>query len=337
MPSDPRVNRALEVLAQPIEQYRTAVAATLEEVRGHLLAGRADANARAERLKEQLGVFAAGRIDTTRLATLLGNRDALDANSLLRLERASDALRNLVSRGRDLFHVEVRPEEGLAACVSAQLATIGRAFAAARIANAAHNGAASGLDEPRALASFPFGEWTAAERKLAPALVVTVAGTDLTAGALAPFLDGALKILLIVDGPCAPAPLVRLVTPSVLVIQAHDLKELEMMATWPATAVAAVVPDTAARFVHDPSAGSEPWQRMSVQLPRDARVTRIGGLTPAQQTEELRQLESLSVRPPAPVAVAVASPVSAPAGADPVDRLAAWLLQQAQITPSAGE
>ncbi|HVL68322.1 MAG TPA: hypothetical protein VM364_13750 [Vicinamibacterales bacterium] len=332
MPSDPRVTRALEVLAAPIEQYRTAVATTLEEVRGHLAAGRSDADARSRRLGEQLGAFAAGRIDTGRLAALLGDRDALDISAQQRLERASDTLRNVFSRGMELFHVAVRPGGDPAACIGAQLATVGRAFAAARVAAAARNGASSGLDEDFALIAFPFAEWNGAERKLAPPLVVTVAGADLAAGALAPFLDGMQKLLLIVEGPSAPAPLVRLVTPSVLVIQAHDFKDLELLGHWPATAVGALVGETAARFVHDPSAGADGWQRLTLHSRGDDRIGRVGGLTAAQQREELRVLEMLAAKPAAPV---VPSDPQAVEAVDPVDRLAAWLLRQANLTGSA--
>jgi len=328
MPSDPRVTRAFELLAKPIEQYRTAVATTLEEVRGHLAAGRSDRQAHAERLQSQLGAFGAGRIDTTRLSTLLGNREALDVPSLQRLERASDTLRNIVSRGSELLHLTILRGDDMALCVSARLALIGRAFAAARIAAAAHNRAESGLDEAVALSTFPFAEWSASERRLAPPLVISVEGADLVAGGLAPFLDGMQKFLLIVDGPCAPAPLVRLITPGVLVIQGYDVPDFEAVTTWPATAVAALVPETAVRFTHDPAAGSRPWQRLSVHMPPDGRLARIGGLTAAQQSEELRQLEWLTVPPPAPV---VAAPVVEASTADPVDRLASWLLQQAQI------
>lgn len=335
MPSDPRLGRAFELLAPWMEQYRTAVAATLEEVRGHLTTGRSGAAARAERLRDQLGVFAAGRIDTSRLATVLGTRDALDPVALKRLEHASLTLRNIVSRGNDLFAVAV-PEGGdLALSVSNALATIGRAFAAARIGAAARSGASSGLDEGRALNAFPFAEWTTAERRLAPPLVVRVAGADLAVGALAPLLDGAQKLLLIVDGPCAPAPLVRLITPGVLVIQGHDVNELSLLSVWPATAIAALMPETATRFTHDPAAGAAPWQRLSVVGSPEARMARIGGLTSAQQVEEVRQLTALATPPPA-AAVAPTAATPASAEADAVDRLAAWLLQQAQLSPSSG-
>lgn len=331
MPSDPRVTRLLELVAEPIEQYRSSVAATLEEVRGYLAAGRSDAQARAERLQEQLGVFGGSRIDVSRMSALLGNDAALDASALRRLEQASAALRSVMDRGGSLFHVDVPPGADAAACVKRQLAAIGRGFAAARIAGAARNNAASGLDEASALEAFPYGDWNAAERRLAPPLVVSVNGTDLVAGALAPFIDGTQKILIVVDGPCAPAPLARLITPGVLVLQAHDVKDLEVVANWPAAAVGALVPIWAARFTHDPAAGPESWQRMTVHLSRDWRIKRIGGLTSAQQHEELAQLQALASQPAPPVAATTPVPATS-ADVDPADRLAAWLLQQANLT-----
>jgi len=328
MPSDPRVSRALASLAIPIGQYRTAVATTLEEIRGYLTAGRSDAEARAERLRDQLGPFAGGRIDAARLASILGEGPSLDAPALRRLERAAEALRSIFTAGDDLFHVDVPLEGGLVQRVSSHLATIGRAFAAARIAAAARRGAASGLDEDVALHAFPFGEWSPAERNIAPPVVVTVDGIDLTAAALAPYLDGVQKIVLIVDGDCAPAPLVRLITPSALVIQACDAAELDMLSDWPGMAVGALVPESAARFVHDPAAGSEPWQRLKIQIPSEARIARVNGLTAAQQKEELHQLQMLASPPRA----AAATDAPAGAAAEPADRLAAWLLQQAGLT-----
>jgi hypothetical protein len=337
MPSDPRVARALEVLARPLEQYRSALAATLEEVRGHLASGRSDAAARAERLRDQLGPFAGGRIDAARLAALLGQRDALDASALQRLERAFATLQQLVAPGADLFHVEVIPGGDVHACVSAQLARIGRAFSAARVAAAARSGGAvPGLDEEAALDRFPFAQWSGAERRLAPPLVVTVRGEDLVAGALAPFLDGAAKLLLIVEGPCAPAALVRLIAPSVLVVQAHALEELDLLGPWPGAAVGALVAPPAVRFVHDPSGGPAVWQRLTVHGAADLRPGRIGGFTAAQQQDELNQLHALAAPPPAaPLPASAGTPAPAPAAApDPADRLAAWLLQQANVAPA---
>jgi hypothetical protein len=339
MPSETCVMRALEVVLAPAAQYRSAVVATLDDVRGHLDAGRSDANARAEWLQRQLGPFAAGRIDAARLTGLVNRRELLTPATVRRLERASDALCSVLAAGDQLFHAHVSPGGDLRRAVAEQLGHIGRAFAAARIASAARTGAACALDEEIALATFPFSEWSAAERKLAPPLVVTVTGADLNAGVLAPFLDGAQKIFLVVSGPCAPAPLVRLVTPSIFVQQVHSVDELSALATWPGTAAAALVPESAVRFTHDPSAGPELWQRLSVHPARDARLSRIGGFSIAQQLDELRQLESLAARPaPPPSASTVAAPsVSMTATADSADRLAAWLLQQANLAAVASE
>jgi hypothetical protein len=332
MPSDPRVTRALALFTAAVEQYRSALATTLEEIRGQLEAGRSDEDGRARRLQAQFGTFGGGRIDAARLSLVLGDRQVLEAAALRRLERASDVLRNLLSRGDGLFHVEVGPGGDLAACVRRHLGQVGRAFAAARIARSAQAGAPSGLDEVKAVESFPFSEWSGAERKLAPPLIVSLAGTDLVAGALAPFLDGAQKILLLVDGFCAPAPLVRLVTPGVMVVQGHELTDLTGLVPWAGTGVGALVPIWAARFAHDPSAGRQPWQRLSVQVSREWRIKRIGGFSPEQQLDELQQLELLAAAPAAAAAMpaAAAAPASV-AAVDPAERLATWLLQHANL------
>ena len=331
MPSDPRVIEALRLLQPAIARYRQAVAATLEDVRGDVAASRLDAQGRLNGMKAQLGAFASGRIDVERLASLVGDRARVDATAAARLQAAYDTLTEIADRGDDLFIVEVPAHLG--AAVAAQLAEIGRAFAAARvIAMARGSAAALPMDEAHALSRFPFAEWIQAERRLAPPLVVITHGRDLNAGMLTPYIDGGLKIVLLVDGPCAPAPLVRSITPNVFVMQAHDVKELASLAEWPGPAIGALVPPTGARFVHDPSAGPELWQRLTIGRGRDGRLARLGGLSAAQQNEELLQLEALAT-PPVAVAAPVAE-VTAPAGAagpDPAARLAAWLLQQANL------
>lgn len=332
MPSDPRVTRALTSLAVPIAQYRAAVTATLEEIRGYVAAGRSNADARAERLRGQLGPFAGGRVDPGRLARLLGDGGGVDEVSLGRLERAADTLRSLGAGSDSLFFAAVPAGGRLPECAAGLLATIGRAFAAARVAAAARGGRpAEGLDEELALYSFPFAEWTTAERRLAAPIVVTVDGADLNAGALAPLLDGGQKILLIVDGPCAPAPLARLITPGVFVMQAHDSKELDRLGDWPGAGIGALVPASCARFVHDPAAGHDSWQRLTVEMPAGAQIGRINGLSAAQQKDELHHLLTLA----APPQTAAAAPDAAQArpAAEPADRLASWLLQQAGLAP----
>jgi hypothetical protein len=334
MPSDSRVARALDAFAPFVERYRGAVASTLEDVRGHLARGRSDTDERARRLGEQLGPFAGGRIDAGRLAAVLADPHALDASALERLERVSAVLADLVSDGTALFTLAVQPGGDLAAGVSTRLASIGRAFAAARIAAAAcRGGQSSGLDEARALEAFPFGAWTAAERRLAPPLVVTVQGTDFTPAGLATFLDGAQKLVLIVEGPAAPAALVRLITPGVLVVQAHDPADLDPVGRWAGAAVAALVEPPAPRFVHDPAGGADPWQRLAPQELLDVPLAPVGPFSIAQQAEELRQLQALAARPPlrADAPAVEHAPVASVDGSEPVERLAAWLVQHAIV------
>ena len=334
MRSDLRVSRSLAALSGPIASYRTAVATTMEELRGLLAARSIDANARAERLKHQLGPFGGARVRADRLAAILGDGPLLDPAALHRMERALETLQSIARDGDALFTADVPPGSSTGAIAAAQLGRAGRAFAAARIAATAQRGAASGLDEDAALDLFPFGEWNAAQRSLAPPLVITVAGADLNAGALASFLDGAQKIVLIATGDCAPAPLVRLITPSVFVAQVYEPEDLDRFAAWPGPAVAALVPRTCARIVHDPSRGNAFWQRLAIEVPPERRVSRLGGLTAGQQNEELHHLIALASGPEA--MAQAREDTSVPRAAEPADRLAAWLLQQAGLGPGPG-
>lgn len=335
MPSDARVLRVLDLLREPIERFRSSITATLEEVRGALAASRSGAEQHVEQLRSQFGPFAATRVDLTRLAAVLqGGRD-VDVPSRDRLAAAYETLQDIAARGRALHCVEVASGTAVEVAVSAQLAAIGRAFGAARVAAAARGlPMVSGMSDGQALARFPFAAWNSAERRIAPPMVVSVHGGDLNVAALARFLDGGLKILLIVDGPCAPAPLVRLITPNVFVQQAHEVEELEALDQWPGAAICALMPPTSGRFVHDPAGGPELWQRLTVGQARSGRLARIGELSATQQEEEILQLEALAARPtPLPVPVAA---VASDEGADPADRLAAWLLRQANLAGVEG-
>ena len=68
---------------------------------------------------------------------------------------------------------------------------------------------------------------------------------------------------------------------------------------------------------------------MVTSLPETTPRKPVGGVSVSQQSEELMQLKSLAgqtaVKP-------AAEPVTAPAASsDPVDKLAAWLLNQADL------
>lgn len=323
MPSDPRVAAAFELLAPAIDTYRSAVAATLEDVRALLATARGDSTARAERMKQQLGAFAEGRVDSGRLAGMLGERGTLGAATVVQLGRASQALLDALEQD---LHVTIDRGGDLALAIDRKLASVGRAFAAARIASAARSRIAVHERDQAALDAFPFRRWNGAERRMAPPLVFSVHASDLNDSALIPFVDGSLKLLLIVDGDGAPAPLVRLITPGVLVIQAHSPEDLKTIAVSGGPAVAAWMPRTAARFTHDPAGGPDLWRRMTVHLPAETHLVRVEGRSAAQQRQELLQLEALAAVP--------RNSSTSKAALPSVEHLTAWLLKNSTADPA---
>ena len=83
MPSDERINQALEALAGAKESFTSSVAISAEEVRG-ILEREKGANENPQvRLAHELGPFAAGRIDLERLAPHVAANDKLDGSSQL--------------------------------------------------------------------------------------------------------------------------------------------------------------------------------------------------------------------------------------------------------------
>lgn len=86
-------------------------------------------------------------------------------------------------------------------------------------------------------------------------------------------------------------------------------------------------------FLHDPAAGREPWQRLTVrtlgELPRRA----VGGTSTWQMAEDRNLLADLGRTP---FAIPADHGVSAPAmgAGDAVDRVAAWLLGQSGLQGS---
>jgi hypothetical protein len=294
-------------LARAREGFRSALAATAEQVRGFLAAARG-----GDGSGDALGRFAAGRIDASRFDALFSRGRSADAAALAAAAAAQATLVEVAGLGDALFEAEAPPGASLRDVVAGALAEVGRAFGAARAFDLARGGRAA---PPGPL---PFDRWSHAERLLAPPLAVRVTGAGLRAEGLAEFLDGAQKIVLDVRGPCPLAPLVRLVTPGVFVLQTADGAGLDRFGAWEGPGVAAVVPEGVARFAHDPAAGSHPWERVTIGFLPEARAG--AGRSRSEQAEERRQLEALAARP-----FAEPAPFAAPAG-DPADRLAAWLL-----------
>ncbi|UCC81576.1 MAG: hypothetical protein JSW46_11200 [Gemmatimonadota bacterium] len=332
--SDPRVEKALSALAGPIELYRSAVVTTVEEVRGYLATHRSEDEASDGGVAAGLGVFAAGRIDFERFANLTTSATLEgDPDTLGKVEKAYDILRGISSGGEDAFCVRVKPGGRLREAVADRLAEIGRGFAAARLAGMARAGSLNSKNEDKLLAPLGFERWNQAERRLAPPLVVELEGAGLHAGDLAEFLDGNIKIVLVVSGDVAPAPLVRLITPSTFVLQTAAGAGLERFAATEGPAVAALMPESAAQFIHDPAAGSSPAARLElISFPEQSPKNAVGGMSVRQQLDELEQLKTLAGGPSVDAeGEEGAAPAAGPV-ATKVDKLAAWLLSQADLS-----
>ncbi len=152
--------------------------------------------------------------------------------------------------------------------------------------------------------------------------------------------------MLVIDGPTAPAPLARLLSPGVFTLQTSNSEELEIPAGWQGPAVLALVPEGAAQFRHLPS-GSGFSGLEVVSLPDAAMTVPHSNTSTSQQSEDLALLKllaasteptsgesTLAARAPTP---APAEDVSADAEhqtdqpIDPVDALASWLLANADL------
>jgi hypothetical protein len=335
MPSEADLDTILKSLAVPIGAFRSALALTLEQVRGFLASQESAGGGDGPPEKALLGEFATGRIDFERFGSLLARVPAIDAFSRTRIEEAYEVLRDAEAQSAHVAAVRAEPGGDLRGAVARGLAAVGRAFGAARVYELARTGRYRDADHGSFLDSFPFHRWSRAERLIAPPLVVHVPGHDLRAEPLAEFLDGAVKIVLDIAGESPLVPLVRLVTPGTFVLQTKDESGLDRFAAWSGPGIAARVPEGTALFLHDPALGPDPWDRTRVDfLPEPGRLPR-GGRSVRQEAEEVRQLAALAARPAAPpVAPATAgAPGREPAraAADPADRLAAWLIAQADL------
>jgi hypothetical protein len=178
---------------------------------------------------------------------------------------------------------------------------------------------------------YSFSEWTNGERRLAPPLVLRLDGQDLRPFELGALMDGWMRLILLIDGPCAPAPLARLISPGVFVAQSDSVKIVEAISDFDGPAIIAVMSGAEARFVHDPRAGSAVWQRISIsRLPETRPKKSLGTRTAWQQRDDLAHLQALAEAPPRPTngSAGVLAVVGATT-ADPTEQLTAWLMAQA--------
>ncbi|MBI1809000.1 MAG: hypothetical protein HYR75_03820 [Gemmatimonadetes bacterium] len=330
MQSDPRVQQALAALDRPIAEFRALLEGALRQAELFLAEQQADEPARVARAAATLGQFGAARIDATRFAALQPGASRADKTSLDALRRALDVLHQMHARGDGLFVAEVVEGAKLGAVVESALSFIGWAFGAIIVTDLVRGGRYVPAEHESLLEPLGFGGWSRSERRAAPPVIVRVAGHAVRATDLASYADGHVKLVLIVDGACAPAPLARLITPGTFVLQTTDGAGLDRVARFDGPAFAAVLPPGAATFVHDPVLGREPWQRLTVTHIPEAPKKAIGAMSTWQMLEELKQLADLA-RTPFVVPAAGGAGAPAMGASDAADRIASWLLAQSGL------
>jgi len=309
---------ALEAVRSRLDQFHAALTVTSEQVRG-FLSGSTDTEADRS---EALGHFAKGKVDMDRFNSFAPKARHIDTSAEAPVRAAQEVLKSLLAQGDDLFIINMDEGRGLGHSLSVRLASIGRAFAAARIVDLARNGAYKEDKHAATLERFPYAQWNSSERALAPALVVNVSGEDFKPSSVVPLLDTNMKIIFNVSGDAPAAALSRVISPKVFVQQVTSEPDMKAFTAFKGIAVAAFLPDTAVSFVHDPSAGSTTYERFtSITFPKEVRKRPIGGISPAQQAEDYSLLESLSVPPE----------IAGEAPTDPAGKLSAWLLSQTDL------
>jgi len=307
------------------KEFRARIAAQIQLAETFLHENRSTDAEKASVAGDRLGAFAGGRIDASRFAGLLAVGGRADPVAVGRVDEAAATLSALVERVDELTKIATAPRESLHAAVTRALHEIGYVFGAARAIELVRTNRFVEAQHGRYVLGLPFAQWSPAERAVAPWIRVKVAGDSLHAGGLAEYLDGGLKLVLKVMGPCPPAALVRLATPGVYVAQIASRADLDDFVSFDGPAVAAFVQDGAALFTHDPRRGERSWERFDVvEMPRAPRRA-IGSFSAFQQGQDLSLLEELSSEPSFP------TPDDEEAPADATDQLASWLLGQAGL------
>ncbi len=319
-------------IAGPQKEFRARIAAQIQLAETFLHENRSTDAEKASLASERLGAFAGGRIDAGRFAGLHTAGHRTDPTTLARVDEAAAMLVTLSDRVEDLTKIEVAPRESLHAAVARALREIGYVFGAARIIELARTERLVESEHGRYLRGLPFAMWSPAERAVTPAIRVKVRGSELQVAGLADFLDGGLKLVLKIDGACPPAALARLATPGVYVAQVASRSGLDDCMSFDGPAVAAMVPDGAALFTHDPRRGTRSWERFSVTVIPRAPRRALDGMSAFQQGEDLALLAELASEPtfPAPEADEESA---RPA---PTEQLAVWLLAQAGLDARPG-
>jgi len=326
MPSDPRVAQALAALAQPIAEFRAAVQGALAQADAFMAAQTADPSAQAARAALELGVFAASHVDPAKFAAMFPAVAKADKASQAALEKAVTILRRVAGQRDEMAVAVVTDGVKLGATIDAALALAGQAFGAIIITELVRGGRFKKTEHEKLLNPAEFRAWNNAERRFAPPLVVEVNGADLHAGALLDFADGREKIVLVVHGEAPPAALVRCITPGTFVLQTVDGTGLERLAGYEGPAIAALLPEGAATFMHDPNAGKEPWQRLTVPFIPSEPFKAVGGFSAWQMEQDVKMLAELARTPFVVPSAPGGKGAPAMGAGEAVDRIASWLL-----------
>lgn len=330
MPSDQTLpmDAVLEAVTPGLEDFRSAVAEAHEEIRAWQLEHDAAASDPASTLEAELGVFARGRLDAGRLASLLKPRKAPDSLTHHLMAEARNFFSALMSRGVDAYRISVPRGGDLRDAVRDGLAELGRAFGMAHLVEKARSHTYAPDRDQGLLHPYPFHRWNLLEKEAAPPLVVEVDGSDLRAAGLVEFLDGAQKLVLAVRGDAPPAPLARLVSPLVYVAQ----DEGENALTRIRELMRREGPGIVGVFARD--SGILPFAQRPGMAPDvdraalDELVKRVSTTRGQPGILDLRHLESLAAQP------GRVAPESAPPrpGEETVDQLAAWLLSRTDLS-----
>ncbi|HEX7979540.1 MAG TPA: hypothetical protein VF461_13120 [Gemmatimonadaceae bacterium] len=341
MPSDERSMRAYQALADRMAAFRAGVTSARDEMRDMIASHRGVERYLTQSAALALGAFASGRIDTQRFGTLLADQRALAPDAADTLVKCVEALDELLAYGDALFVRHV-PRGGLLRDeVDARFAEVGRAFAAARVFQTVRRGAPMPPEHLAMLRQFPFAQWSRAERDLAPPLMIRLDGADLRAEHLAEYLDGAVRIALVVDAAASPVPLVRLIAPNVLVLQTSDATALDALNRATGPAVAALLPEGCAEWLHDPRGGARLDERLTItRAAANTKCEPLGWRSARQARDEIAQLDALAelCRAARDVSLVVVPPLGGAGqnGEGSVDAVAEWLLAQAGFDGGAG-
>lgn len=318
MPSETPTTIALEAIRPRLDLFHSAIAVTSEQIRG-LLAGAGESG---EDHSIALGNFAAGHVDAERFSAFTSKQARVEGGAEAPIRAAKEVLDRLLGEGDGLFVLKLENGANLGACVEHRLAVIGLAFAAAHMTDLAKRGQYREDQHGRLLDGLAWADWSRAERALAPGLVIELSGADFTPAQAAPYLDAGMKMVFVVEGDAPAAAMSRLITPGVFVQQTAAASPLEAFAAFEGTAAAALLPGAVAEFVHDPGAGEITYERFTtLEFPKEIRKRAIGGISAAQQAEDLSLLKALAVVPAAAGATA----------SDPAGKLSAWLLNQTNL------